>query len=416
MAEPMLFLFQFLLILCLLDRNNYVTLAHQLPLSLASNPITTIKNTSTASSLTRTHSSSHANPSASGPHAMDEHNMKYWGAVLSDKVFSALSQQRRIYPRSNVDVSTELPAPFNNNPNHNPLYLLNYHDILSGVCTIDDDFCFFKASNGSMIKAASTGFSDECVLWDDACSGNRTAALKKFFDIAFTRYSVPPLYNNQCFSQEFVNQSDCNTFNPPERLSEFRTIKDWMRSSQCVSAADEWIAMTGYSWGYFFAGWNITKANFIDSVGNSSFPLPSCCGGCLVYAENVDLYYWPEPDSDQSCLSIVGDSVRPLDYGATTEGSTTYWACNWTQSSTTGVLPTAQITTVGSLTVKISSYNPWSSSPCVVNEPGSQNQSLKARDGYASVYRRAHSLIIPTSITQADGLPISTVISGNFTL
>ena len=130
----------------------------------------------------------------------------------------------------------------------------------------------------------------------------------------------------------------------------------------------------------------------------------------------MDLYYWPEPNSDQSCLSIVGDSVRPLDYGATTEGSTTYWACNWTQSSTTGILTTAQITTVGSLAVKLSSYNPWSSSPCVVNEPGSQNQSIKARDGYASVYRRAHSLIIPTSITQTDGLPISTVISGNFTL
>lgn len=348
---------------------------------------------------------------------MDEHKMKYWGSDLSDRTFSALSQQRQIYPRSIVDVSTELPAPFNSNPN-NSEYLPNYQDILSGVCTIDDDFCFFKASNGSIVKADATGFSDECVLWDDACSGNRTAALEKFFDTAFVgrKYSNAPLYGNGCFLQEYVKQSDCNTFNPPERLSEFQTMKDWMRSSQCVSAADEWIAMTGYSWGYFFAGSNIRKANYIDLFGNSSYTLPSCCGGCLVYAENVDLYYWPEPDSDQSCLSIVGDSVRLLDYGATTEGSTTYWACNWTQSSQTGIFTTAQITTVGSLAVKFSSYNPWSSSPCGVNEPGSQNQSIKARDGYASVYRRAHSLIIPTPVTQTDGLPISTIVSGDFTL
>ena len=249
MAEPMLSLFQFLLIFCLLDHNKSVTLAHQLSSSQASNPITTVTNASTASTLTLTHSRSHASLSASGDHAMDEHNMKYWGSVLSNKTFSALLQQRQIYPRSIVDISTELPAPFNSNPN-NPSYLSNYQDILSGVCTIGDDFCFFKASNGSMIKADSTEFSDECVLWDDACSGNKTAALKKFFDIAFTNhnnYSTPPLYDNNCFLQESVNQSDCNTFNPPERLSEFRTIKDWMRSSQCVSAADEWIAMTGYS-------------------------------------------------------------------------------------------------------------------------------------------------------------------------
>ena len=421
MAKLMLFLSQLSLILCLLDHNRHVTFAHQHSSSQASNPTTTTANASTALSLTHAHSSSHANPSTGGPHATDEHNMKIRGSILSNKMFSGLSQQRQIYPRSILDTSTELPAPFNSEPDSSQ-YLPNYQDILSGLCTIDDDFCFFETSNGSIVKADATRFSDDCVLWNDTCSGDRTAALKNFFDTAFCssphnrKYGNGPLLANGCFQQRFVNQSDCNTFNSPERLSEFRTIKDWMRSSQCISAADEWIAMTGYSWGYFFAGWNITKANYIDFFGNLSYTLPSCCGSCLVYAENVDLYYWPEPESDQSCLSIVGDSVRPVDYGATTEGSTTYWACNWTQSSKTGILTTAQITTIGSLAVKVSRYDPWSSSPCDVDEPGSQKQSIKARDEYASVYRRAHSLIIPTPITQTDGLLISTIVSGNFTL
>ena len=51
-----------------------------------------------------------------------------------------------------------------------------------------------------------------------------------------------------------MNLSDRDTYKPPERLSKFRKLKHWMRPSQCIAAADEWIAMTGYSWGYLF--WN----------------------------------------------------------------------------------------------------------------------------------------------------------------
>ena len=416
----MLFLLQFQLILCLLDHNEYTTLAQQYSLSQASDPVTTITNASIPSPLARAHSSSHTNTSASGPRAMDEHDMEYWGSVLSHKTSSVLSQQRHIYPRSNVDVSTELPAPWNDYPGSS-WYLSNFQDILSGFCTIGDNFCSFKASNGSIMKANVTGFHDGCVLWDDSCSGNRTEAIKNFFDNAFLsngrndRNSNGPLLSNLCFVQKFVNQSDCDTYNPPERLSEFQRIKNWMRSSQCISAADEWIAMTGYNWGRYFSTFNEPKAEYIHDVGNSTALLPTCCGGCLAWAENVDLFYWPEPDSDTSCLSVIG-SVRPIDYGATTESGTTYWACNWTESSSTGILTTAQITTVGSLTVKVSNFNPWSSSPCGEDEPESQDQSTKARDRGASVYRRAHSLIIPTSITETDGLPVSTMISGNFTL
>ena len=64
--------------------------------------------------------------------------------------------------------------------------------------------------------------------------------------------------------------------------------------------------------------------------------IPCCCGSCEMNVQNVDIYYWPEPNVNTSCLSIIGDSVRPVDYGATrsvwTDGTETvndtYWGCD----------------------------------------------------------------------------------------
>lgn len=426
MPELMLFLLKLLSILHLLGYFGYTTLAHQHSLHQASNLIINITN---ASSLAPVHSSFHANSSASGPHAMEEHSMKRRGSIPSNKAFSALSQDWHIGPRSIVDIPTELPAPFDGYQNswiqwqeyddwNSSTLLQNYQDIMSGLCTIEDSFCSFKARNGSTVQAKATDFHDECILWDDSCSGNRTAAIEKFFDSVFRYQFNGPLLGN-LFFQQAANQSDCDAYNPPERLTQLQSIKSWMRSSQCVFAADEWIEMTGYNWGHYFSHQNESKAEYIHQMVNGSDVtpdvLPSCCGACFIQAENVDLYYWPEPDSDTSCLSVIG-SVRPIDYGATTENGMTYWACNQTESSTTNIVITAHITTVGSLAVKVSDYNPGSSSPCDADESGSQNQSINARDGYTSVYRRAHSLIVPTAITQPDDLPLSTIVSGHFTL
>lgn len=218
---------------------------------------------------------------------------------------------------------------------------------------------------------------------------------------------------NWCFTQHLVNQSDCDTYNHPERLSEFQKIRDWMRSPQCVSAADEWIAKTGYPWGYYFNTMNNSKAEFIKVHGySSSVNLPSCCGSCIINPASVDLFYWPEPDSDTSCLSIIGDTVRPIDYGATTKVGMTYWGC----TVSTMILTTAHITTAGSLAVKIPHFSPWSTPMCDEDKAESQSLIQSSPSSYASVHRRAHSLILLTPTTQVDGLPISTVVSGGFTL
>ena len=340
---------------------------------------------------------------------------------------------------------TSLPAPLVSNgfDGFGPYAeknLKNYEHIKSGFCDLTDNFCSFKENNGTIRQASPRNMDDQCVLWDTSCSGDKSLAMERFFSIAFPDrndiYDDSSITGNDCFAQaQWIPQSDCVTYNPPNRLLEWQKIKDWMRSSQCVSAAEEWQNMTGHLWGFIFEqGVNESYSDWRSFYG-PSVPGPSCCSFCDVYAENVDIYYWPEPDVDLSCLTTIGGSVRPLDYGATvTKISTpngydglwhasteTYWACNTTDPLFPGTtftdLTTAIVTTIGHLAVKVPLFNPWDPSPCVENNTGSQasNQSLKIHDGHAPIRGRDHTLIIPSSITQ-NGLPVSTIVSEGFTL
>ena len=342
-------------------------------------------------------------------------------------------------PSSLISIPTPLPSPFQDNQ--------NFLDVKSGICAIDDLYCSFKGnvSNGN---SSNEAFKDQCLLWDASCSGNRTLAIEEFFN-----NTIESLIGNQCFSQfdagvqagdpglsipfvgasglvqlDNIIPSDCKDYNPSERISEWRDIKSWMRSPSCVSAQDEWKEAGG-------------KATPDNSTGGKE----SCCEGCVVGAQNVDIYYWPEPDVDTSCLSIVGSSVNPFTYGATTSANTTYWACSLkapatsvfpedlayassgsyyvSSGSITSVYPiitTAQIETIGSLTVKVSLLNPWSSSPCIENDTtpqgsNSSNSSVGLHVRHA-VQARNHTLLSPSSITQESGSSVSTVVMGNFTL
>ena len=329
-----------------------------------------------------------------------------------------------------VSIPTPLPSPFQSNQ--------NYLDVKSGICAIDDLYCSFQ-SNVSNGNTSNKAFKDQCLLWDTSCSGNRTTAIEEFFN-----NTIEPLIGNQCFSQfdagvqagdpglsipyvvggsgpvqlDNIIPSDCKDYNPSERISEWQDIKSWMRSPSCVSAQNEWIEAGGTA-----------------PPNNSTFVKESCCEDCVVGAQNVDIYYWPEPDVDTSCLSIVGNSVNPLTYGATTSGNITYWACSAKAPATsvypeellassvtfTSVYPiitTAQIENIGSLTVKVSLLNPWSSSPCIENDAtpqGSKNSSVGLHVRNA-VQTRNHTLLTPSSITQESGSLVSTVVMGNFTL
>ena len=352
-----------------------------------------------------------------------------------------------IHPSSLTKVPNPLPPPFQGD---GYVDLQNYLDIESGFCAINDNYCSFEGNNRTKDLTTKV-FNDQCLLWDTSCSGNRALAMDEFFNT-----TEGLLFDNLCFSQfssgvpagdtdisipeepvgssvvdiDDVIPSDCKKYNPPERLSEWQDIKSWMRSSGCVLAQKEW-----------------TKGGGQGAYNISSEVTPSCCGLCNVGAENVDLYYWPEPGVNTSCLSVVGASVNPIAYGATTgvvgdSEAGTYWACSakvpatstYTYAGTnsadaetiTSVYPiitTASITTIGSLAVKVSLINPWFSSPCIETDTIPQasngsnglNSSTELHVRHA-VQARGHTLLIPSSITQENGSPVSTVILGNSTL
>ena len=338
------------------------------------------------------------------------------------------------YNWNNSDII--LPTPFHSDSGLGikPWYqmdLKNYKDIKSGFCDLTDNFCSFKDANGTIREATPVNMSDQCVLWDTSCSGNKTLAMERFFSNMFQN----SITGNECFNQQeaMAAQSDCVTYNPPDRFLEWQKLKDWMRSLQCVSAAERWQNMTGNQWGSIYeAGWSKSSPDWYANRSPSE-PGPSCCQRCFIRAQNVDIYYWPVPDADLSCLSIIGGSVRPLDYGATirtgeelggdfrfSSTTSTYWACNVTDTvlSEYRDQTTAIISTIGGLAVKIPFISPWSPSPCIQDDTGSQdsNRSINYRDEHVSIRIRDHSLLIPSSVTREGSLPVSTVVSGSLTL
>ena len=356
------------------------------------------------------------------------HNSSLVTSLASDS-----SDKNDLYS-SNIILPTPLfPHPLDGEGPFGKRNVKNYEDIKSGFCDLADEFCSFKDANGTIREASPVNMSDQCVLWDTSCSGNKTRAMEKFFSAAFPDGDDNSLdlriTDNKCFAlRGSSSQSDCVTYNPPDRLIEWQKMKDWMRSPQCVLAAEQWENMTGHPWGFIFDG-GIPQNESYGSSDPSGLT-PSCCSFCDVQVQNVDLYYWPEPDANLSCLSTIGESMRPLDYGATTTilnlGSSlstrTYWVCEATESKDPGYtlrdLVIATVSTIGSLAVKLPLHNPWSPSPCIEDKNGSQglNRSIKYRDRHPSIHARDHSLLIPSSITQTGSLPVSTVVSGDFTL
>ena len=101
----------------------------------------------------------------------------------------------------------------------------NYQDIESGFCAIGDNYCSFEG-NDRIGNFRTKTFNDQCLLWDTACSGNRTLAIEDFFNNTLVLLS-----QSECFS-EFSSRdppgpqgikvlpSNCKKFNIPERLPE----------------------------------------------------------------------------------------------------------------------------------------------------------------------------------------------------
>ena len=275
-----------------------------------------------------------------------------------------------------------------------------------GVCYLGNQDCTYTGMTTTVVGPEQPlHLSDECLLWNASCTGNKTLALKEFFGgtLAF-------LQENECFVFPHNASLDCSKYVSQDVISEFAVIKDWMRSPQCLSSSSEYQLMQGLT-------------PYTSMLGNT------CCDFCYIDAQSVDIYYWPDPDANTSCLSIIGSSVNPPLYGATrgvttpeyalTGSTITYWGCT-AQGKFSGpsYITTAQLTSIGPITFKEPLVDPWLAPPCIEKTSAfpSLSISVEARGLHASIHARGHSLVLPPNITQNDGLPASTVVMGDFTL
>ena len=151
---------------------------------------------------------------------------------------------------------------------------------------------------------------------------------------------------------------------------------------------------------------------------------------CGLTVADVDIYFWPDPSRDTSCLSIVGNAIKPPMQDASTRTiyggwnnsmyTTVYWGCT-ARDSTAGssFVTTAVLDVTGSLSAKHYLFNPWSSQPCSAEAMRSTSpisQPHEARGVKSSAHVRRHPLLAPSGITQtSDGFG-ATVTSGKSTL
>ena len=231
-----------------------------------------------------------------------------------------------------------------------------------------------------------TGLLGDCVLWDKSCNGNRTNATSDFYETELTF-----LQENSCFVNETL---DCKGILPDDMLKVFPNLKDWMRSEECDDGFKD----------------------YQRSIGNGNdFPdneTSICCNTCYINADDVDIYYWPVPNADTSCLNIIGDKVDPPLYGATTDANkTTYWGCTpTTPLAGKTIITTARMTSIGSVTFKQSLFNPWSGDPCGATSVTTGTSSAMP---VKNLQVRGHSLIASAS----GGNGSATIVTTNgFTL
>ena len=160
----------------------------------------------------------------------------------------------------------------------------------------------------------------ECVLWNECCKENHTEAVNRYFAYRGTEQFLDDLQRNLSQGEDKSSEpgwwdGGCplgEVYCTPRLISIFKDINEWKKTAEC------------------------------SALNNAT----NCCGSGKLSAGNVDIYYWPEPEADTSCLNIIGNEILPIDHGVTRIGKTPYWGCTTTVSSTVITITTASLTTV----------------------------------------------------------------------
>ena len=269
---------------------------------------------------------------------------------------------------------------------------------------------YFNVSCGGKSRTTSgyafPDFSQYCALWDSSCPGNRSWALSNLY--SWTHRFPFVVDFGVCFGNPLCQCMVDGVPAPAASTLSYAELLKLRRSPQCSSLAD------------------------------------LCCQNsrCSFRPTVVEIYYWPDADTNTSCLSIIGDSIHPWDYGATKttlmeygdellallgEGSIrTYWGCTKTSMDTniffsyTPLFPvtvtTAVMTTIQGFKFKSLRFNPWEADqPCPKTFSGSTpSASNKSLPSGAKI--RARSLEPTISIKNRNDTPISVVTLDGQTL
>ncbi|KAG8530880.1 uncharacterized protein KY384_004237 [Bacidia gigantensis] len=137
-------------------------------------------------------------------------------------------------------------------------------------------------------KPATINSTQQCLLWDPSCKGNRREAVLGFF-----QDTMPKLLQDSCFTTGPDWDSYCTeTPKPdPSLISYWSTVRSWMREPSCQSARHEAHDLVSTIPTYDISG--------------------GCCGSCGIGGPNVDVYYWESPNANTECLSVI-DAYEPL--------------------------------------------------------------------------------------------------------
>ena len=260
------------------------------------------------------------------------------------------------------------------------------------TCDILEPYCSLRSPSHAL-----DGLRDVCVLWDTSCHGNNASAPHNYW-----KEHLATITHNTCF---YNYAPKCVTSNPSGRQSAFAGMKNWMRGSQCFKNNPLISEDPNHSMEY-------DQSEFLNTT---------CCGDqCEIVADKVDVYYWPDPHADSSCLSIVGNDVSYVADGATTDASSnTYWGCtiygtglgNYANESST-IFTTATLSSVAGISYKAYLINPWDPSQCGNRSavvPLKETSATSSAGITAQLRPRAHSLIVASS-------GVSTTVLGNYTL
>lgn len=243
------------------------------------------------------------------------------------------------------------------------------------------------------------GLSEQCVLWDDCCCGNITRATDIFFN-----YTLPKA--QQCFRNMKTQSAKgmCDAWR--EDRHHQSKMQSWMRGSQCVTTASSWGKLHHKA----------LPTGIVDVAWDT------CCGACFQKGRNkVDIFYWPTPEADDSCLSIIHDTADPIDMGATVKTKSpshrvTYWACTLrTPKAGASLAMTARLDTIDHITFKASLINPWDPPDCVgVSTRATHLQRVKPTfSSVSSAFTGFNfSKIQPTTTKFNPEPPVTAVLSG----